>query len=276
MGQLRWVVLSLCAVGAGVVACSTVEKTAASLFISDEDEEKLGQQVHAELEKQGTRELNDPQVKAYIEGIGQRIFAQSRADRPNVDWHVHVVDDPETVNAFAIPGGHTFVITGLILRASDEAELAGVMAHEAGHVSGRHAARQIVAAYGIDVALAIALGKDPGTLTQLAAAIAKTGALLAHGRSEEHEADEYGVRYVSQAGYDPQGLVRFFQKLQEDEQKGGIRLPVWLSTHPANEDRIQEINDVIAREGLTGSDVGADRIKVIQDRIRALPKDGGP
>lgn len=260
------------------LGCSTVqlnnarvqtETTLAKVLVSDEDEEALGKQVQAELESQGTRYVKDAQVVAYVEGLVNRISPIAQKDRQTT-FKVHVVDDPKTVNAFATPGGHVYVFTGLLLAADDEAQVVGVLAHELGHVTARHTARQLVGVYGLQVVNEMALGKDPGTVAKVAAAVAGNGALLAHSRASENEADEYAVHYASALGYDPTGISRFFQHLMTSE--GQVpRVLTWLSTHPANQDRIEHVKEVIAKEDLRGSEVGANRLMPIKQRLGGAP-----
>ncbi len=244
------------------------EKAAAKLLISDEQENQLGLQVKQELQKQGVQYLDDPEIVKYVRDITNRILPFAKRDRPGVVWSVFVIDDAKTVNAFATPGGNLYVYTGLLLTAANEAELAGVMAHEAGHVVGRHSARQMINAYGLQAVAGMALGQNPGQVKQVAASLAATGIIRAHGRSEEIEADEYGVKYTSSAGYDPNGLVTFFQKLgaQEGKVPGVMAL---LSTHPTSTDRVRHAKQVIAQKRLTGKEIGAERLTPIKAKIQA-------
>jgi len=196
----------------------TVETEVAKVLISPADENKLGLQLKEELEqKQHVVYLDDLVVVSYVRGVADKVIALGRRDRPEVSWQVNVIDDPKTVNAFATPGGYVYVYTGLLLAADNEAELAGVMAHETGHVVARHSARQMVDAYGIEAITNLALGKNPGLLGSLVAAVGGKGFMLANSRSDETEADEYGARYAAAAGYDPHGLVGFFAKLRQQE-----------------------------------------------------------
>lgn len=243
----------------------TTETAIAKTLISDEDEAQLGQQLQGELAKQGVKELNDPTVVSYVQGLVGKIAPLAQRDR-QTQFTVHVIDDPKTVNAFAAPGGHVYVYTGLLLSADDEAEVLGVLSHELGHVVARHTARQLVGQYGLNVVNQLVLGKDPGTLAKVAAAIAGNGAMLAHSRASENEADAYAVRYTSALGYDPTGISRFFQKLMASQGRMP-RVLTWLSTHPANEDRIAHVNRLIAEEGLTGTEVGAERLAPIKTRL---------
>ncbi|HKY32428.1 MAG TPA: M48 family metallopeptidase [Candidatus Polarisedimenticolia bacterium] len=244
------------------------ETALAKALISDEQSEQLGKQVHEELEKQDVEFLDDPVVEEYVDSIAARILPLAEQDR-EIDYHVHVIDDPKTVNAFAAPGGHLYLYTGLLLAAENEAEVAGVMAHEAGHIAGRHIERQLVNAYGLQAVTMLALGQDASMLKQLAAALAGTGILRAHSRSEEIEADEYGARYTAEAGYDPRALITFFEKLAE--QAGDTpRALTWLSTHPTSQNRIENLEEYIEEEDLDGDRVGRSRHEEITRRL-----DGG-
>ncbi len=256
------------------VGCSArqrvgLETAAAKALVSDEQEQQLGLQVKSELEeKQHVKYIDDTVVTSYVQGVVDRILPYASKDRPNVKWELHVIDDPKTVNAFATPGGYIYVYSGILTEADNEAELAGVLSHESGHVVARHSARQMVDAYGLEAILGLAVGKNPGLLQQIAAGVAGKGAMLANSRADENEADEYGARYSSMAGYDPHGLVTFFQKLLA-MQGSQSKLLTWLSDHPATSDRIEHINDIIAENHLTGSDLGAERLAPIKKRLAA-------
>lgn len=245
----------------------SAEKAIARTFISDEQEEQIGAQVKKELEqKEKIQYVQDPAIVEYVNSISTPILRAANKDRRGVKWKIHVINDPKTVNAFATPGGYLYVYTGLILAADNEAELAGVMAHEAGHVVGRHSARAMVNAYGIQALSELALGKDPGTAGQIATQLVGGGAMLAHGRSEETEADDYGARYAAAAGYDPRGLITFFEKLkrQEGTTPGVLK---WLSTHPTSADRIKHLQDYISQNRLSGANASTDRLSAIKQKI---------
>jgi predicted Zn-dependent protease len=244
------------------------EKTVAALFISDAQEEQLGRQVKGELEqKEKLKYVEDAVVVDYVNSVSTRILRVAGKERPGVKWKVHVIDDPKTVNAFATPGGYLYVYTGLILAADNEAELAGVMAHEAGHVVGRHSARALMYQYGQEALLEAAVGKNPGMVAKIAAGLVGGGVGLAHSRSNETEADDYGAKYTAAVGYDPRGLVSFFQKLQKQEGKVP-EVMKWLRTHPASADRVAHLNDYIAKNRLSGAEVGAEKLAPIKQRLR--------
>jgi len=258
----------------GACATSTtrsVETNVAKVLISPEQENQLGLQLKGELEtKQGIVYLADPTVVNYVRGVADKVIALGKKDRPEVAWQVFVIDDRKTVNAFATPGGYLYVYRGLLEMAQNEAELAGIMAHEAGHVVARHSARSMVAAYGLDAVAAMALGNNPGMVAQVASNIAAKGLLLAHTREDETEADEYGARYSSGAGYDPHGLVTFFQRLKaQSGDVGGVL--AYLSDHPPTQDRIDHINAYTTQHGLTGAELGTGPYAAIRQRLAALP-----
>lgn len=264
---------------ATVCACSitqrrAAEKKVADILIPREQEQQLGLQVKQELEqKQGVQYVDDAQVNGYVQEVAGRVLDQAKKDRPDVTWTVKVINDPKMVNAFATPGGYLYVYSGLIQAADDTAEIAGVLGHEAGHVVARHSARQMVDALGIQTVAAMALGKDPGAVSKVAASLLGQGTLLAYSRADETEADEYGARYAAAAGYDPGGIGRFFGKLLQGQGEG--KQPGWaaiLSDHPATPDRIKHVNDYIAAHHLaaTGGD-SKEQIAAVKARLATLP-----
>lgn len=265
--------LSTIAVVVAGAGCATrpvraAEKAAAALLISTSDEVKLGNQLHQQLDKEGMKYVQDPLVVQYVENLSRPILQMAKRDRKDITFHLHVVDKPNEVNAFATPGGHLYVMTGLILAAQNEAELAGVIAHEAGHVTGRHAARNMVQALGLQTVATLALGQNPSTLKQVAAQIAGTGAMLHHSRAQEIEADEYGATYARKAGYDPNGLISFFRTLQRQQGKVPKAL-TFLSTHPATSDRISALQKYIAEKKLRGGTLNQlNQLPATQQRLR--------
>ena len=248
-----------------------VETDVAKTLVSPEQENQIGLQLKTTLEtKDGVVYLQDPVTVSYVRSVADKVIAFGKTDRPEVNWQVFVIDDRKTVNAFATPGGYLYVYRGLLETAQNEAELAGVMAHETGHVVARHAARSMVSAYGIEAVAAMATGSNPGLLAQVSSGIAAKGLLLAHSREDETEADEYGARYTGAAGYDPHGLVTFFQKLKEQEG-GSPGLLVYLSDHPATQDRLDHLNAYIAAQQIGGTNLGADAYGRIRQRLATLP-----
>ncbi len=253
------------------------ETALAKALISDQQEAQLGLQVKQELEqKQHVKYLEDAAVVSFVKGITDRIFPQAEKDRPGVKWQVHVIDDPKTVNAFATPGGYLYVYSGLLLAADEPAEVAGVMSHESGHVVARHSARQMVDAMGLEAVAALALGQNPSALSQVVAGAGGKGLMLANSRSDETEADEYGARYASGAGYDPNGLITFFEKLRklEGQQPGFAK---FLSDHPTTPDRITHLQQFIAEHHLSATGGrGPGELPAVKARIPKAGAVSGP
>lgn len=250
--------------------CTTVqrrdtEKAIARTLISDQQEFELGFQVHEQLKKENTPFLTSPNVELYVEQLAKKLTTEANKERA-VEWRTFVIDDPKTVNAFATPGGRIYVYTGLLLAADNEAEVVGVLGHEIGHVVGRHSARQLVAANGLQAVADMALGKNAGDVAKLTAALAGKGAQLAYGRDMELEADQYGARYASRAGYDPRGLATFFEKLQA-KQGATPAFLVWFSTHPANSDRINQVTQLIAAEQLNGTELAPAPLQAVKAEL---------
>ena len=203
---------------------------------SFEKEIALGKQMAQQVEQQAKIE-NDPVISEYVNRIGQNLVRNSDAKVP---FTIKVLD-AEEVNAFALPGGFFFVNTGLLMKADNEAELAGVMAHEIAHVAARHGTRQ--ASRGQIAQLAtiplIFMGGWTGYAIYQGAGVAIPMGFLAFSRGFESEADMLGLQYLYKTGYDPAAFVDFFEKLQTMEKKKPGTMSKVFSTHPLTEDRIK-------------------------------------
>ncbi len=178
-------------------------------------------------------------------------------------WEAKIIHDDAVINAFATPGGHIYFYTGLIKELDNEAQFAGVAAHEIAHCARRHTTDQLTKAYGLSILISIVLGEDPSALEQLAADLAGGLASLAFSRKDEYEADEYAVKYLSSTTYHPLGLADFFNKLENMSI-----FPIFLSTHPSPEDRIEKINEAWETYG---SKVGEYYEVRYQDFKNSLP-----
>lgn len=212
-------------------------------FFSPADEEAMGVEAAAHFDEQ-FEQVTDPAIVGYVQGVLDRVLAAS--DAPDMETHLRVVNT-DSVNAFVTAGGNVYVFTGLLKAAENESQLAGVLAHETSHAIARHvtegATRQLKTQLGTFLGAA-ALGEllgleggDRDALTQ--------GGLVAAGlvgmrydRRAESEADLLGAQYLWRAGWDPEGIARFFEVL--DRQGGGASVPGWLSTHPTHERRIED------------------------------------
>jgi predicted Zn-dependent protease len=172
----------------------------------------------------------DPALEAYIDQIGHKLAAVT--ERPDLDWHFHVVDSPE-VNAFALPGGYIYVTRGILAVVNNEAQLAGVMGHEEGHVTARHSAQQMTNAQLANVGLG--LGSIFSSGIRQYAGLAGQGLqllFLKFSRSNETQADQLGVRYATRASYDPREIPATYQALGRLQAKSGSTVPNFLQTHP--------------------------------------------
>ena len=150
-------------------------------------------------------------------------MAQAAPPFNSLPWNFHVVQD-DSINAFAIPGGHVYVNTGLIRNANNASQLAGVMAHEISHVLARHSTEQLSRQYGLSVIAGAVLGQDPGALSQIAAQIIAGGALARFSRDAEREADNIGIQAMAAAGYNPNGMAAMFEKLTLATRQEPVRL----------------------------------------------------
>jgi predicted Zn-dependent protease len=183
-------------------------------------------------------------VNEYVNRVGQNVILRSDAKIP---FTIKVIDSPE-VNAFALPGGHLYVNSGLVLAAETEAELAGVIAHEISHVTARHGVEQ--ASKGrmlqyLSIPL-IFVGGPVGAIVQNAANVLVPMGYLKFSRSAEEEADRLGLQYLWNAGYDPTSMLSFFEKLKAQEEKDPGKLAKLFSTHPATGKRIQKARALLA------------------------------
>jgi predicted Zn-dependent protease len=215
-------------------------------FYSLEKEIALGKQLAQEVER-SSKLIDDPVVTEYVNRVGQNLVRNSDAKVP---FTIKVIDSDE-VNAFALPGGFFYVNSGLILRAQEESELAGVMAHEISHVTARHGTRnaskgQILQLATIPLVLLGPAGlAGYGLYEGLNVALPLT--YLKFSRDAEREADFLGLQYMYKAGYDPNAYVTFFERIQTDEKRRPGTIPKVFSTHPPTPDRIENAQKEIAR-----------------------------
>ena len=205
-------------------------------FYSLEKEIALGKQMAQEVQREA-KIIDDPVIAEYVNRLGQNLVRNSDAKVP---FTIKVVDSDE-VNAFALPGGFFFVNTGLILKADNEAELAGVMAHEIAHVAARHGTRQATRGQIANYASLplIFMGGWAGYAIQSAASAVVPLGFLRFSRAFEAEADRLGLQYMYKTGYDPTAFVDFFEKIETLEKTKPGTLAKVFSTHPMTEDRIK-------------------------------------
>ena len=231
--------------------------------VSLDDEWQLGNQLAAEVASQ-VKLSNDSQALAYVASVGERIHrATPLANRP---FHFYIVNDP-SVNAFALPGGHVYVNSGLIAQADHANMLAGVMAHEISHVVARHSIQQMQQAQGINVLGAILLGQNPAALQQILAQVVAGGAMARFSRADEKQADDLGLGYMVAAGYDPHGMLDMFQKLASLEQSSPNAVEKFFLDHPVTADRIRDISNRITQLGATSGTVDDPQYQAIRRRL---------
>lgn len=250
----------------GCAAVSTVHKAAADVLMPPSEEATLGRKLAIEVQNaKETKLLENPEVVTYVKTVGQRVAA--RAENPD-KWRFsfYVIDDPKTVNAFAIPGAHIYVYSGLLKSMKDEAELAGVLAHEVAHVTNRHIAKRMVAANGLQAVSDLALGTNPGEISKLATSILTQGALLKNSRVDENEADAEGIVIASKAGYAPAGLIDFLKVLKEMEGNTPDILS-FLSDHPSSADRVQSLEGQIRTNRLGGTNRNPEAFAAMKSKL---------
>ena len=238
---------------AGFAACATNPVTGRRelALVSEAQEIQLGQQAAREAEA-SIGLVDDPALQAYVQRVGSTLAAQS--ERPNLPWSFKVVDDA-TPNAFALPGGPIYVTRGLLALMDSEAELASVLGHEIGHVTARHSVSQISRAQVAQVGLVLGQILVPQAASLGGLAEGGLGLLLLrYGRDAERQADDLGFRYAQTQGYDVREMADVFVSLaRAGEREGGEgRLPSWLATHPAPEERVERIQQRIAETTAPG------------------------
>lgn len=243
-----------------IAACATNPATGEKelSLMSEAQEIELGRQADAQV-RQEMGIYEDAQLTRYVEEVGMRLARASQ--RPNLPWHFAIVDEP-AINAFALPGGFIYVTRGILPFLDDESELAGVLGHEVGHVTARHAAQQYTksTAAGLGVTLLsifVPEARPFQGLTETALGLM----FLKYGRDDELEADRLGVDYTAKAGWDPHGVGGMLETLSQLDLADGSRrgVPNWLSTHPAPADRVEKVASYIAQAGVPVGTSGAPR-----------------
>lgn len=249
MGRLmvRLAFVGVAAASMGLGACSTNPTTGRSQLnlLSRDDEVRLGTDARPQMLQEYGGEVKNAELRNYVIEIGKKLAAQTEADNPSLPWEFALLDS-DVINAFAIPGGKVFVSRGLAARMTNEAQMAGVLGHEIGHVTARHInekmTRSTLANAGLGI-IGAAIGGGGDAVTGLAGQAVQLS-LLSYDRGQESEADELGMRYMTKVGYNPIGQLQLMQILKA--AAGGERPPEFMSTHPLPETRIKRIEELLA------------------------------
>jgi len=273
-----------------VPGCATVENPVTGkkehTVMDEKSEMAEGAKAHPQILAE-FGEYKNPAVQAYVNEVGQRLAKASH--RPELDWHFTVLDTPD-VNAFALPGGYVYVTRGIMAYMDSEADLAGVIGHEIGHVTARHgsqrATRQQGAGIGVIAATILGAVLESQGVPGAASAASQASQGLAAGyvakysRSQESQADKLGAEYLTRLNYDPHNMVDVIKVLESqerfaaDQAKAEGRTPRqggsdWLASHPSNEQRLREITEIANQYKPQASyaDEGRDRFLQVMDGV---------
>jgi len=235
--------------GALIIGCATAPYTGRRqiIFVSDGQEAALGDDAYRHIMRDSVI-THDAEAERIVRKVGERIAAA--ANKPEYKWEFTVINDPETVNAFAVPGGKVAVYTGIFGPARDEAGLAVVLGHEVAHALARHPAERMSQEMLLQlggVGLGVALGRNPALANQVLQVYglgAGVGLALPFSRSQESEADHIGLILMAKAGYDPRVALDLWQRMEKKEG-GKSAPPEFLSTHPGYETRIHQLREFL-------------------------------
>ena len=245
--------LCLCGLVSMTSGCSTeynmVTGKEEVFYYSTDKEVRLGESIAKAVDEK-YKSVGDPLVQKRVEDIGKKIV--SVCDRKDISYHFKVLDDEE-VNAVSLPGGFVYINKGVIDKVANDDELAGVLAHEVGHIVARHSIKKLQAMMGYNLLRVLAVAIPQGGEVGSAADIAFTEIMLGYGREDELLADQLAVRYTKLAGYDPHGMITFLQKLQEIDRRKPLRPKAYFKTHPYVPDRIRVVKQELG-ENINFSD----------------------
>lgn len=242
--------------------------------VSTQQEVALGADYSAQINRQMPM-LNDQATLSYVNQLGSQLAAI--ADPRGIRYHFYVVNS-DVVNAFALPGGYVYVNRAIIERSDNVSELAGVLAHEIGHVAERHSIEQLQRAQnanlGLNVLYGVLLGRAPSGVEQAGIQVGGSAVFAGYTRDAEREADRVGVAYLVRAGYNPNGLATFFEELLSLQQRQPSRVEQWFSTHPTTQERVANARAIIAATpGAQNASLTTDNraFQNIRARVTSLP-----
>ena len=238
----------------------------------------IGEEASPEFLKEYGGDVDSPQILQYVRDIGHRLAKVS--ERPDLPWEFHVTDS-SVINAFALPGGKVFITRGLMKKFDSEAQLAGVLGHEVGHVTAQHIGQQMTQGLFVQVGLVgigLASGVSDNDWVRVLGMGASTGGsvyLLSYGRKQEIQADKLGLRYMTKLGYSPVAQIQVMRILGKAGK--GPRSPEFFSTHPYPENRIKKLEEVIPKRYPNYKKPGAFHFKhaeykaAVLDRFKKMP-----
>jgi predicted Zn-dependent protease len=238
-------------------------------LISVPDEIELGREADAKVRRELVR-VRDAAIVSYVAGVGKRLARSTRG--PEYPYSFTVADYRE-INAFALPGGPIWINRGVLHAATNESQVAGVLAHEIAHVSQRHAATQVMqgafANWGLGL-LGAMLGNVGGANAARTAAGAMTnGAFLKFSRDDEREADRVGLEILTRAGWDARGMVELFEILRREQKRDPSSVETFFSTHPSPQERIEQLQALVRRH--PGGRRDSPEFQRVRSRALALP-----
>jgi predicted Zn-dependent protease len=258
MQRRTWLVLAIILAAVPWTAgCQTNSLTGKRNFmlITEAEDISLGQQAAPGVASEMGGTYGDPTIRSYVQRVGGKVAAEAVKCGSYAYPFTFDVLDADMANAFALPGGSIFVTRGLLFQMQNEAELAGVLAHEVTHVSARHSAQQISKQVGAEIVLSVLKGagssQSGGGATgsgDTVGSVAKVvGGIISlkYSRDNEYEADSFGTQFAIQAGYSPGGLVRVMEMFMAEEKASGGSTPAFLRTHPYPDDRIKSIHTLL-------------------------------
>ncbi len=240
-----------------VIALSNMSCASGGLNLFPKSEDvSLGQKMSAQIaaDPQHYPILNNPALTSYLQSIEDRIVTSPNVANKDFHYKVQIINDPNTVNAFTIPGGGIYVYTGLLKFIDDESALAGVLAHETTHADHRHATRNMSQQYGLQAVAGLALGSNPSIITSAVAGLATNLSVLRFSRDDEREADQGSFDDLNKMPgrpWFPGGVKGFLQKSMASQKSQPGKFDQMFLTHPVDQERIDQVNTNLQKSGLS-------------------------
>jgi len=244
----------------------------ALVSVSQEEEIRMGRDYASRLDEELPL-VREPSIRGYVHEVGVDIA--SRTGRPDLPYEFQVVNT-DVVNAFAVPGGFVYMNRGLLEASENMSEVAGVLSHEVAHVVARHSARQMERARtaGLAIGVGSVLLGEPGGAARAGIDVGANLYFARYSRAQESQADSLAVGYMIRSGWDPRGLLRFFETLEEMRERRPNALEALFTSHPLTEDRIERVRRIIDRippDSLRGLRTDSDRYRTMKRSLQELP-----